>query len=242
MTRKTGDKQQACKPWCGKGAPVPVWWSEDSAPACPMRLGGGTQIPVLPTTHSQTPTPALLSHLPPQSPSTVISNSLILKIFYSVLKYLFTSTRGRAFGFARLDHRQTRQDMQWRRGGPARCCGPGCWCGELRDMGMGGLPGGSYILPGQGVPQGQLPLLCQPRGAGQQEGSGVQIQPGHGHAACPSPLPASLRSSPPPPPASAGGSRGSVRARRQSRGRLHRCVQYLPSTVVALLSLPIQMA
>lgn len=66
-------------------------------------------------------------------------------------------------------------------------------------MGMGGLPGGSYILPGQGVPQGQLPLLCQPRGAGQQEGSGVQIQPGHGHAACPSPLPASLRSSPPPP-------------------------------------------
>lgn len=51
-------------------------------------------------------------------------------------------------------------------------------------MGMGGLPGGSYILLRQGVPQGQLPLLCQPQGAGQQEGSGVQTQSGHGHTGC----------------------------------------------------------
>lgn len=114
-----------------------------------------------------------------------------------MLKYLFTSTRGRTFGFARLDHRQTRQDMQWWRGGPVRCCGPGCWCGELRDMGMGRLPGGSYILPRQGVPQEQLPCSASHKVQGSRRGVGCK--PSQDTATLAAPSPASLSALQPPP-------------------------------------------
>ena len=200
--------------------PTPCWGAPgpagDSPTALALHLGSARRC--LPPAPELLPQLLLPAH--PAVTEHCISNSLILKIFYSVLKYLSTSTRGRAFSFARLDHR--RQDMQWRRGGgdPA-----GCRCRKLGGGGTGGLSG--FLHP---------PVSCPEGTAGRR--SRVRAQLGHGSAGSTAP------SQPHCTPASARPARAeaSVRAWRQRSSRQGRCVQYLPSKVAALLFLPILMA